>query len=111
MLVVIPRLQREISQPPRMPTMSPITVNIGSIITVATTLVATSFLMGFVPRARRASICSVTYIEPIPAVLPAPTLPATIRATRTGPISLIIEVLTRVPTYILAPNLAITTPD
>ena len=37
--------------------------------------------------ARRASICSVTFMVPISALMAAPTLPATINPVRTGPSS------------------------
>ncbi|GHT89457.1 hypothetical protein FACS1894113_4650 [Alphaproteobacteria bacterium] len=41
-----------------------------------------------------ASICSVTFIVPISAVIDAPRRPATISAVKTGPSSLVIAIMT-----------------
>ena len=54
---------------------------------VATTRGVTSFFMGSVPRARMASICSVTIIEPSSLAMPEELRPATIRPVSTGPSS------------------------
>ena len=70
-----------------MPRASPITVRAGSITRVATSLGATSFLTGSAAIERRASICSVTFMVPISAVMPAPIRPPTISAVSTGPSS------------------------
>src|SRR3954469_3965611 len=71
--------------PPRMPTKSLMTVSTGSITSAAMTRGVTSFLIGSVPSVLRASICSVTRIEPIWAAMPEPTRPATMRPASTGP--------------------------
>ena len=50
-----------------------------------------------VPRAERASICSVTRIVPSSAAIDEPTRPASIVAARTGPSSLTSEMLMTEP--------------
>ena len=52
---------------------------------------------GSVPSARMASICSVTFMEPISEAMPAALRPETIRPVSTGPSSLTMESATRVP--------------
>ena len=59
---------------------------------------ATSFLTGSKAMERSASICSVTFIVPISAVMPAPIRPPTISAVSTGASSLVSDFETRVPT-------------
>ena len=58
-----------------------------------------------------ASICSVTRIEPNCAAIPEPTRPATINPASTGPSSRIIDADTRLPMYIVAPNVLSCTDD
>ena len=67
---------------------------------------ATNFLRGSAPIVLKASICSVTFIEPISAVIPAPTLPPTRSEVTTGPSSLTKERETTGPTTPFAPNQA-----
>ncbi len=73
--------------PPKIATASVMIVSTGSMISAASSLGVTSFLIGSVPITLSASICSVTFIEPSWAAIPAPTRPATIRAVSTGPSS------------------------
>jgi phospholipid/cholesterol/gamma-HCH transport system permease protein len=80
-------------------------------VVAASTRGVTSFLIGSVPRVLRASICSVTRMDPIWAAIPEPTRPATISPASTGPSSRIIDPATRRPMYIVAPNWAICTLD
>ena len=68
-----------------MPMVSATIVSTGSMATVARTRGTTSFLIGSVPSARMALICSVTSIEPNSDAIPEPTRPATIKAASTGP--------------------------
>ena len=63
----------------------------------------TSFLTGLAARTRSASTCSVTVIEPISAVIPAPTRPATMSAVSTGPSSRTIDSARRSPTNDVPP--------
>src|SRR4030042_1766079 len=64
--------------------MSAYTVKMGSIKLKARNLGTTKYCMGLVANDSRASICSVTCIEPISAAIAAPTLPATISAVITA---------------------------
>ena len=56
--------------------------------------------MGFTASARSASICWVTFIVPISAVIAAPTRPATIKPVRAGPSSRNIASATTGPTAV-----------
>ena len=71
---------------------------------MATTRGRTSFRIGEAPRARMASTCSVTFIDPSSAVIPAPQRAATMRDVRTGPSSRQTERTTTRPTKIFPPN-------
>ena len=51
-----------------------------------------------------ASICSVTFIEPSSAPIPAPTRPLTINPVMTGPLSLTIEKMMTAGSIDFAPN-------
>ena len=53
--------------------------------------------MGSVPRARMASICSVTFMEPSSLAMPEALRPATMRAVSTGPSSRARVMATTVP--------------
>jgi hypothetical protein len=68
-----------------------------SITTVAITRGVTSFFDGSVPRARMASICSVTTIEPNSLAMPEALRPETIRPVSTGPSSRTMESETTCP--------------
>src|SRR3546814_6689480 len=59
-------------------------VSTGIIRVVASTRDTTKNLNGLVPDTSIASICSVTFIEPSPAPMLEPTLPAAIRAVTSG---------------------------
>ena len=72
--------------------------------TVATTRGLTSLRMGSVPRARMASICSETFMEPSSEAMPEALRPETIRPVSTGPSSLTMESATRRPVMLTAPN-------
>ena len=63
--------------------------------TVAARRGLTSFFMGSVPRARMASICCETTIDPSSAEIAEPTRPVTINAHKTGPSSRTSETATR----------------
>ena len=76
----------------------------GAINTMAMILGLTSFFIGSVPRARMASICSLTIIEPSSAAIPEPTRPASIRQESTGPSSLMRLVATSWPVWFANPN-------
>ena len=65
-------------------------IKIGSMKVVAKTRVATRYLKGLAPLTSIASICSVTFIEPISAPMLLDIFPAKINAAITGPISRII---------------------
>ena len=82
------------------------TVRTGSITTIASMRGRTRLRIGLAPRARTASICSVTAIEPSSAVIPAPTRPPIIKAVRTGPISRTSDIPTMRETNIFAPKRA-----
>ena len=71
---------------------------------VATRRGATSFRTGSVPRARMASICSETFMEPSSLAMPDVLRPETMRPVRTGPSSLTMESATRRPVMSTAPN-------
>ncbi len=77
------------SHPPIIPIKSHRIVSKGSMETVATIRGVTNFLVGSVPKARMALICSVTTIEPSSEAIPDPIRPATMSADNTGPSSLI----------------------
>ena len=74
--------------------------------TVATMRGMTNFLIGSVPSARIASICSVTTIDPSSEAMPEALRPETIKPVSTGPSSLIMEKETSCPVMALAPNCA-----
>lgn len=59
----------------------------GHMTAVATTGVTLRYLKGLVPKTSKASICSVTRIDPSSAPIPEPILPAQISAVTTGEIS------------------------
>src|SRR5260370_634495 len=69
-----------IASPPTTPMPSATMVSTGSIAMVPRTRGTTSFLIGSVPSARMALICSVTSIEPNSEPMPEPTRPAAIIA-------------------------------
>ncbi len=73
------------------------TVKKKSMVTVAITRGVTSFLEGSVPRARMASICSVTTMEPSSLAMPEALRPETIRPVSTGPSSRTMESETSCP--------------
>jgi len=73
---------------------------------VASTFGTTSFRTGLVASARSASICSVTFIVPISAVIPAPTRPPTISDMSTGASSRTSESETTLPMKSFPPNSA-----
>ena len=100
-----------ITLPPMIPTKSLMTVSTGTMIRAASTRGVTSFLIGSVPSVFNASICSVTRMEPSCAAIPDPTRPATISPASTGPSSRIIDAETRLPMYIVAPNVLSCTDD
>ena len=72
--------------------------------TEETTRGVTNFLMGSVPSARMASICSVTTIDPSSLAMPDEFRPATMRLVSTGPSSRTMEVDTSCPTSVIDPN-------
>ena len=76
----------------------------GNISVVAMTFGTTSLRTGFVASARSASICSVTFIVPISAVIPAPTRPPTMSDINTGPSSRTSESETTLPMNSFPPN-------
>lgn len=73
--------------PPVNPTKSQTTVRTGIITNIAQKRGTASLRIGSMPNARRASICSDDFIEPISAVIPAATRAATIKPVSTGPSS------------------------
>ena len=75
-----------------------------SITTEATTRGVTSFLLGSVPSARMASICSVTFMEPSSLAMPEALRPATINPVNTGPSSRTMENETNCPVSESDPN-------
>ena len=75
--------------PPIIPNMSPIPTRSGRMSTAAIILGTTRYLMGLTEREIRASICSVTFIDPISAAIDDEILPAIIRPVSTGPSSLV----------------------
>ena len=72
--------------------------------TVAIRRGVTSLRMGSVPRARMASSCSVTFMEPISEAMPAALRPDTISAVSTGPNSFTMESETSEPVLLTAPK-------
>ena len=72
-------------------------VRSGSITRAAISFGTTSFLTGLAAMARRASICSVTFMVPSSAVMPAAILPPTTSAIKTGPSSRMTDFETTVP--------------
>ena len=64
----------------------------------------TSLRMGSTPRARMASICSVTTIEPSSLAIEDAFRPATMMPVSTGPSSRIIVSETKRPVTAVAPN-------
>ena len=91
------RKNLETNQPPNMPMKSARMVSSGSIKAVATMRGVTSFLIGSVPSARMASICSVTFMEPSSLAMPEELRPAIISAVNTGPSSRTSEIETSEP--------------
>jgi len=80
-------------------------VRSGSIRMQAATRVAARYLKGSTAEASIASICSVTFIDPSSAPMPAPTRPLTTRPVMTGPVSLTMEKTTTAGRNDRAPNL------
>ena len=105
----MPTYAEAIKLPPPIPTVSLRIVSTRIITLAAIRRGVTSFLIGSVPSVLRASICSVTRIEPICAAIPDPTRPATRIAASTGPSSRLIDPVTRGHMFIVAPNGAICT--
>src|SRR5271166_4724348 len=79
-------------------------VKSGSIRMQAAMRVKAKNLKGFTPEASMASICSVTFIDPNSAPIPAPTLPLTTRPVTIGPVSRRIEYTRAAGSMDLAPN-------
>ena len=73
---------------------------------VAVSRGVTSLRVGSVPRARMASICSVTCMEPSSLAMPLALRPATIRLVSTGPSSRTMEMETSCPVKESAPKRA-----
>ena len=90
--------------PPRMPKKLATMVRKKSMVTQAKMRGVTSLRMGSTPRARMASICSVTTMEPSSLAIEEALRPETMMPVRTGPSSRIIEVLTNLPVTAVAPN-------
>ena len=86
------------------PMASAITVATGSIDVVANSRGTTSFLIGSVPKARIALICSVTSMDPSSDAIPDPTRPAIINEVSTGPNSRTKETATSCPVKATAPK-------
>ena len=80
-----------------MPSTSPSIVSAGSMTSEAASFGTTSLRTGSAPIARIASTCSVTFIVPISAVMPAPIRPPTMSATSTGASSRTSDFETTVP--------------
>ncbi len=78
-------------------------VRMGSIREQPMTLGAIRYRKGLTAMERSASICSVTRIVPITAVMADPTRPVTIKAVRTGPISVSIPFPTKRPVALASP--------
>src|SRR5208282_5363204 len=91
-------------QPPISPSRSAMMVRKNSMKAVAPTRGVTSFLVGSVPRARMASICSVTIIEPSSLAMPEELRPATISPVMSGPSSVTIPIDTSWPMSVIEPN-------
>src|ERR1700722_3666537 len=79
------------TQPANTPQKSVTSVSSGSTTMQARTRVKASSLWGFTAEASMASICSVTFMDPSSAPMPAPTRPATTSPVTIGPISWMIE--------------------
>ena len=92
-----PRMKRLTAQPPVSPTRSEMMTRKNSMAVAAMTRGVTSFLEGSVPRARMASICSVTTMEPSSLAMPEALRPETIRPVSTGPSSRTMESETSCP--------------
>ena len=75
-------------------------------ITVATMRGKTSLRNGSTPRARMASICSETTIEPSSLAIEEAFLPATMIPVSTGPSSRTMVRLTKRPVMLVAPKAA-----
>src|SRR5438445_13268391 len=99
-------LQVATMQPPPSPPNSEMIVKKKSINTVEITLGVTNFFVGSVPRARIASICSVTTIDPISLAIPEEFLPATINPVKTGPSSVTMPTDTNCPMRLSDTNLS-----
>ena len=99
-------MKTDTKAPPKVPTASEMMVRKKSVKMVAKRRGVTSFFSGSVPRARMASICSVTIMEPSSLAIPEALRPETMRLVSTGPSSLIIERLTSSPVIAVAPNCA-----
>lgn len=93
----MPYLKTPIRYPPNMPIKSVNMVSTGSMIRAAQSLGTAKYLIGFTAKVCKASICSVTFIVPISAAVEEPIRPATMMAVRTGPNSMHIETLTKLP--------------
>src|SRR5262249_20217195 len=78
-------------QPEMIPQKSETTVNSGIATIAASTLVAARYFSGLTADASIESICSVTFIDPSSAPIPAPTRPDATSAVMIGPVSLINE--------------------
>ncbi|SCA58638.1 Uncharacterized protein AB751O23_AI_00130 [Chlamydiales bacterium SCGC AB-751-O23] len=73
------------------------TVRRGNITTPAINRGAIRYLKGLTDMDLRASICSVTFIEPSSAHIAEPTRPVTIKAVKIGPNSISIDLATIKP--------------
>src|SRR6266436_5570602 len=93
----IPNSRLETAPPPASPQASEMMVRKKSMNTVDTTRGVTSFFVGSVPRARMASICSVTTIDPSSLAIPEALRPETISPVMTGPSSVTIPTATSCP--------------
>src|ERR1700691_966977 len=92
------------TQPMKMPQKSAASVNNGSIKMHANTRVAARYLYGSTAEAVIASICSVTFMDPSSAPIPAPARPLTTNPVITGPLSLTMENTMMAGRNDLAPN-------
>src|SRR2546425_896730 len=90
--------------PPIIPKKSERMVRRGNVRRVANKRGRTSLRSGSVPRARIASTCSLTSIEPISDAMPELFLPATISAVSTGPSSRTIDSATTSPSSPTSPK-------
>ena len=94
----------ETMAPPISPRRSEMMVRKKSMKTVDTTRGVTSFFSGSVPKARMASICSVTTMEPSSLAIPEEFRPATMSPVSTGPSSVTIPTETNCPISDSDPN-------